>query len=224
MPEHDSPAPKLPDPEMLAQTMARIAERSQRIVQEFAQRQRASEGADFQVMDPKVVGRTFAELYASMLEDPRGLVDAQMKFWQDYASLWGSAARRMLGEPAEPVIAPDASDRRFKDEQWQENPAEGRVLHPPVRRCDGPLELRHDQSRGAARDPRSRGENLLGPQQHARGPRARQGPAAIKMTDLDAFEVGENIATTPGKVVYQNELMQLIQYAPTTETVTSGRC
>ena len=45
------------------------------------------------------------------------------------------------------------------------------------------------------------------------------GQLAIRMTDMDAFAVGENIATTPGKVVYQNDLMQLIQYAPVTETV-----
>ncbi|WP_370257190.1 PHA/PHB synthase family protein [Marinobacter nauticus] len=41
----------------------------------------------------------------------------------------------------------------------------------------------------------------------------------VAMTDRSAFEVGGNLATTPGKVVYQNELMQLIQYSPTTETV-----
>ncbi|GGY55201.1 PHA/PHB synthase family protein [Parvularcula lutaonensis] len=45
------------------------------------------------------------------------------------------------------------------------------------------------------------------------------GELAIRQADLDFFKVGENLATTPGKVVYQNDLMQLIQYEPTTETV-----
>jgi polyhydroxyalkanoate synthase len=46
-----------------------------------------------------------------------------------------------------------------------------------------------------------------------------KGKLHIKMTDTDAFRVGENIGVSPGKVVYQNDLMQLIQYTPATETV-----
>ncbi len=46
-----------------------------------------------------------------------------------------------------------------------------------------------------------------------------KGRLQISLTDLDAFTPGENIAVSPGKVVYQNDLMQLIQYTPATETV-----
>ena len=46
-----------------------------------------------------------------------------------------------------------------------------------------------------------------------------KGDLRIRMTDLNAFQLGENLAMTPGKVVYQNSLMQLIQYAPSTSEV-----
>jgi polyhydroxyalkanoate synthase len=42
---------------------------------------------------------------------------------------------------------------------------------------------------------------------------------SISQTDTEAFEVGRNIATSPGKVIFQNDLFQLIQYAPATESV-----
>jgi polyhydroxyalkanoate synthase len=45
------------------------------------------------------------------------------------------------------------------------------------------------------------------------------GQLLISMTETDVFEVGTNIATTEGSVVFQNDMMQLIQYAPRTKTV-----
>ncbi|HEY2227763.1 MAG TPA: class I poly(R)-hydroxyalkanoic acid synthase [Xanthobacteraceae bacterium] len=45
------------------------------------------------------------------------------------------------------------------------------------------------------------------------------GELRIRQTNTDSFEVGRNLAITPGKVIFQNDLIQLIQYAPTTETV-----
>jgi polyhydroxyalkanoate synthase len=41
----------------------------------------------------------------------------------------------------------------------------------------------------------------------------------IRQTDMSAFSIGRNLAITPGKVIYQNELIQLIQYSPTTPSV-----
>jgi polyhydroxyalkanoate synthase subunit PhaC len=48
---------------------------------------------------------------------------------------------------------------------------------------------------------------------------AGHGHLKIRQTDAKSFEVGRNLAVTPGKVIFQNELMQLIQYAPSTQTV-----
>jgi polyhydroxyalkanoate synthase len=45
------------------------------------------------------------------------------------------------------------------------------------------------------------------------------GKLSITQTDLDQFRVGENIATAPGKVIFQNDIIQVLQFAPSTETV-----
>ena len=66
----------------------------------------------------------------------------------------------------------------------------------------------------------TRGENLLrGLKNMLEDLDRGKGKLAIRMTDLDGFEVGRNIAMTPGKVIFQTDLMQLIQYDPSTEEV-----
>ena len=67
---------------------------------------------------------------------------------------------------------------------------------------------------------RTNGQNLInGLKNLLRDLEEGGGQLRIRMTDTEAFELGKNIATTPGKVIFQTELAQLIQYTPTTKEV-----
>ena len=64
------------------------------------------------------------------------------------------------------------------------------------------------------------GESLVkGLENLVRDIEANRGEVLVTLADKDAFTVGENIATTPGEVVFRNRMFELIQYTPTTETV-----
>jgi len=240
---------KLPDPNELSEVMQSIAERSQRIVNEFLTR--AATDPETPVADPLNVGAAFFEMTARLMADPAKLVEAQMSLWQDYMNLWQNTALRFMGAETTPIIEPEKGDRRFKDDAWQDNEVfdfikqsyllTSRWVHGMVEDVEGMDEKNHQKvdfytrqfvdalapSNFVMTNPEvlratveSGGENLLKGLEHLLSDLERgHGRLRISMTDETAFEVGRNIAVTPGQVVYQNDLMQLIQYTPTTETV-----
>ena len=245
-----SALPPNPDPERLHAAMNRVAERSRRIVQAFAERQ-ASGAQAFNPLEPGVVSKTYQTLWQHMLADPARLVQAQASLWQDYAKLWESTARRMAGEDAEPVAAPEPGDRRFKDDAWAENPIYDHIkqsyllaskfMLSTVRETEGldahtaqkadfytrqfidalaPTNFAATNPGVVRRTVETGGENLVQGLEHMLDDLERgQGRLRIRMTDLDKFKLGENVAVTPGRIVFENDLMQLVQYAPATDVV-----
>jgi polyhydroxyalkanoate synthase subunit PhaC len=249
---------RLPDPVELSHSMAEIAERSQRLVAEFLQRQHPIDGAavpgpgiGMGMGDPLNIGTAFFEMTARLMADPTKLVQAQISLWNDYMTLWQRTAQRFLGGEAEPVVEPPKGDRRFKDSAWNDNTLfdfikqsyllTARWMQSTVKDIEGLDDktarkvdfytrqfvdamapsnflMTNPEVLKATLD--SGGENLIKGLTNLLDDLERgKGRLAIRMTDMDAFRIGENIAVTPGKVVYQNDLLQLIQYQPTTETV-----
>ncbi len=250
MGESQEPQIDPPDPEKLNQTMAKIAEQSQRVVQDFIQRQSSGQ-SEYNVLDPMVIGRAFQELTTRMMSDPAKLMESQIKLWQGYLDLWQSTTKRMMGEEAEPAATPAPSDKRFKDDEWKENPVfdyikqsyllASEFMLDSVRSVDGldpktaekvdfytrqyvdalaPTNFALTNPQVIRRTIETGGENLLQGLSNMLDDLERgKGKLRVKMTDLEKFELGVNVAVTPGKVVFQNDLMQLLQYAPTTEIV-----
>src|SRR6478752_8447046 len=225
-----------------------IAQRSQKLLAEFAERYQA-EGP--QPVDPLKLTQTFTDFTARMLADPNRLLQAQMELWGQYMKLWQVTAQRMMGQKVDPVAEPAKGDKRFADPAWKDEVVfdylkqsyllTARWLQGTVKEVEGiddktaqKVEFYTRQfvdamspSNFAMTNPQvvkatmeSKGENLIKGLQNLLVDLERgKGKLAIRQTDMDAFKVGENVATSPGKVVYQNQLMQLIQYAPATEEV-----
>ncbi|MBL8631460.1 MAG: class I poly(R)-hydroxyalkanoic acid synthase [Rhodospirillaceae bacterium] len=232
--------------------MSDIAERSQRLIQEFLAKTSSSPtSGSTSIADPLNVGEAFLELTRQMMADPAKLVEAQVNLWTGYMDLWRNATLRMMGQSAPATIEPEKSDRRFKDEAWSENVVFDYLKQSylltskwmqktvgEVEGLDGQTKRKVDfftkqfvdamaPTNFAMTNPEvlrltaeTKGENLVKGLQHLLADLEKgKGRLRISMTDETAFRVGENIAVTPGKVVFQNDLIQLIQYMPTTPQV-----
>lgn len=235
---------KLPDPVEWNRSMGRIAEQSQKVIADFIKKQEESGHHSI----PMPMFNSMLELTSRMLADPVRLMRAQTQLWHQYVDLWQRSTMRFLGEhDVAPIAKPEPVDKRFKDAVWQENPMFDYIkqsylltahwLQGQVKDLDGlspkdkkKIEFYTRQlvdalspTNFALTNPQvlratleSGGENLLAGLSNLLED-LDQGK--ISMTDESAFEVGRNLAVTPGSVVFQNELFQLIEYTPTTPNV-----
>ena len=249
MADTQGPTPRLPDAAALQEAWKDIAERSQRLLQEFAEKQ-ARAGASAAPADVLNLTGTFLDFTARLMADPQKVVAAQMELWQQYMKLWQATADRLAGKPAEPVI--DAPrDKRFADPAWRDEAIFDHVKQSYLlasrwltglskdveglgdherKKVDFHMKQFVDAmapTNFVATNPQvlratleSGGENLVKGLRNVLEDLERgKGRLAIRQTDMKAFEVGRNVATAPGKVVFQNAMIQLIQYSPTTAEV-----
>ena len=176
------------------------------------------------------------------------LMRASTRYWQQQAELWNSALTRVLGaQPGgKPVVEPTRGDRRFHAEEWSGNGWFGflkenylinaQMLEDMTEASALNEKEKHklrfymrqfidlaSPSNFAATNPEvirraleTSGSSLLAGLTHLLED-MKQG--AISITDQSAFEVGRSVAVSEGSVVFENDLFQLIQYAPLTPTV-----
>jgi polyhydroxyalkanoate synthase len=172
------------------------------------------------------------------------LAQAQTDLWADSMKMWQRFVDPTEAPPLPPAID---KDRRFAAPQWRENPVFDLIRQSyllvadhmlrGVEAVEGIDPKQKEKLRFATRtmvdalspsnfaltNPQviqkiveTKGENLVKGLEHLL---ADLGKGQLTHTASGAFEVGRNIATTPGKVIRETPLYQLIQYAPTTETV-----
>src|SRR5438128_2655372 len=233
----------------LAKVCQQVAERSSKILGEFAQKQTQSMSAA--VRDEMGIAKAFMDLYARMAADPALLASASMNLWMDQMRLWQSSWMKLFGMPSQPVAEPAKGDWRFKDDDWSKNflfdyikqsyLIASRHIQQAVANVEGlspesekkvafftrqyvdalaPTNFLMTNPQVLRETLASGGQNLVrGLNNLLADIEKGGGKLRISMTDETAFQLGRNVATSPGKVVYQTELMQLIQYQPSTSQV-----
>ena len=241
------------DGEKFARNMLLVAGHSQRMVADFLQRWSARELARELPgpLDPLNVSGAFFALLKAMGEDRQTVVESQVQFWRNWAGLWETTARRMLGgNDIAPVVVPAAGDRRFRDKDWQQNEIfdfikqsyllAANALQGMVANLNGipdgerrrvefytrqfadafaPTNFPLTNPEVMRATLASNGENLVKGLGNLIADIERgRGELAIRQS-ADGFVIGENVATAPGKVIFRNRLIELLQFNPTTADV-----
>ena len=200
-------------------------------------------------LDPFGLGEAMAAVWSAALKDPKAIAAAQTKLAADWLTLLERASRATAGAPAEALVAPSPGDRRFSDPAWTENPSLAFAMQAYLLASESiaaaidalpdvdaktkrkakfwmkELTDAMSPSNVAWLNPtvieatvRTGGKNLVEGLQHLLDD-VRENDGRVSLVDRKAFHIGENIATTPGKVVLRNELCELIRYTPTTPQV-----
>jgi polyhydroxyalkanoate synthase subunit PhaC len=235
------------DPIALAAQLRNIARQSQVLMRHFVSHQ--PDAIKFGMGHRSTLGFEFFELMTRMMTDPVVVASAQIDLFYNTLGIWHKTAERMLMLRARDADAPkdkrfkhpewsENAVFNFVKDSYLVAAASILSAIRDVKGMDEASARKVDfytrqfvdalsPSNFVATNPEvltatlaSGGQNLLRGLENLLADLERgNGRLAITMTDLKAFRLGENIATTPGKIVYQNELMQLIQYTPSTREV-----
>jgi polyhydroxyalkanoate synthase subunit PhaC len=194
-------------------------------------------------LDPMGVGKSINAVMENVIKDPDRLARLQRAWFDEGMELMQS----FMGSVGGSGQLPKVKDKRFAAEEWSQNTIFAFMKHSYLLASKYIFELVHGAEemnprlkakalfytqqflnavapsnflltnpQALAATVQSGGTNLLKGMENLLGDLEA---GRISMTDYSAFKVGENVATTAGRVVFENKLFQLIQYAPTTDKV-----
>ena len=237
------------DPEAFARNMAHVFEQLGKAASAWVEPRERGDIRDEGPSTYEEMISTLSQVSRYWLTDPARAMEAQTHLFAGYLDIWSRSIRKMAGEPVtDPTSSRDKrfsdeewSRNLFFDFLKQVYVLTSRWADDLVRRADGldphtrqkaafyvkQLSNAVSPSNFVLTNPElyretmaQNGANLVrGMKMFAEDMAAGSGVLKLRQSDAQGFAVGKNLATTPGSVIAQNDICQIIQYAPRTETV-----